>query len=227
MELKIYRPNSLDKQIAEKMNGDVYHARRYVRSEDYVFDIGANVGAFCLFVKEFCVGAKIICVEPMSSNLDALRVNVSDQAIIEAAAISTENDTVVVYDFGLANSGCHSIYPLISGARPVAVQGITLRKLFDKYGVKRLRFLKLDCQGAEYDVIPHAGADLLERIDVIAMEVHHRIGLGASVLGAIPDQDVKARRMYESLEQTHVLVSGSLDEADTEHIWKNRRGICQ
>jgi FkbM family methyltransferase len=226
MQLKFYRSNSSDLNVAAKMNRDVYHARRYVRDGDWVFDIGANVGAFCLFVKEFCKGANVVCVEPMPSNLEALNLNVGDQASIEAAAISSHSKAVTMYDFGLANSGCHSIYNLgVSGAQPVVVQGITLRNLFDKYDVSRLRFLKLDCQGSEYDVIPNAGPDLLNQVDVVAMEVHHTIGPDEVILGTIPNQSEKARRMYESLKQTHVLVCGSLDAVDTEQIWENRRGM--
>lgn len=226
MKLKMCRANSLDALVAEKMERDVYHVRRYLRDADWVLDIGANIGAFCLFVKEAYPGVNVVCVEPMPSNLEVLRENIGDCAIIEPAAISGHSGTVRIYDFGLANSGCHSMYDLgVPGAKPVEVQGITLMSLFEKYNICRLRFLKLDCQGAEYDVIQSAGADLLRRIDVIAMEVHRTIAAGDSVLGTIPDQTERAKAMFESLKQTHVLVHGDMFSFDTEQVWENTRGV--
>lgn len=224
MEPRHIRPDTLDSLVVSKMKEDVYHAREYIRDGGWVLDVGANIGAFCLHVKSFCPQARMICVEPMPSNLDTLRANVTDQAFIEAVALVDKSGPVVMYDFGPMYSGCHSIYPLgVARAVPVEVPGKTLADLFEEYGIGEVRFLKLDCQGAEYDVIPSADISLLQRIDYIALEVHHTIAGGEAVLGTIPEQSEKARRMFEHLSQTHRLIHGNLEDVDTEQVWENRR----
>jgi len=224
MELRHIRPNTLDSLVASKMKEDVYHAREYIRDGGWVLDVGANIGAFCLHVKSFCRQARIVCVEPMPSNLDTLRANVTDQAFIEPVALVGKSGPVVMYDFGPMYSGCHSIYPLgVAQAVPVEVHGKTLADLFEEYEIDEVQFLKLDCQGAEYDVIPSADASLLQRINYIALEVHHTIAGGEAVLGTIPEQAEKARRMYEYLGRTHRLIHGNLVGVDTEQVWENKR----
>lgn len=226
MKVTVCRDGSLDALVIEKMKRDVYHARQYIRDGDWVLDVGANIGAFSLFVKDWCRGAKIVCVEPMPCNVEALRINIAGSAEIEAAALSDHTGGLTIYDFGLANSGCHSMYDLdVVGAKPVKVIAITLQSIVEKYQIDHLRFLKLDCQGAEYDVIRAADPELLGLIDVVAMEVHHTIAAGDAVLGTIPNQPEMAEAMYARLNRTHTLAHGDLSMDDVEQVWVNRRGV--
>jgi FkbM family methyltransferase len=222
VELKYLRPGSLDALVAEKMRRDVYKATKYVGPGDTVLDVGANIGAFCVFVKTFCPAAKVICVEPMSSNIEVLTVNVAGLAVIERLALAAKSGPVTMYDFGLENSGCHSMYDLgVTTAKPVEVLGATLGELLDLHGIDRLRFLKLDCQGAEYDAIPAAGSAVMNRIDVIALEVHGIIEAGSRVLGPIPKYEEKARVLFEVLSATHRWVEGKR-QFDSEVVWERK-----
>ena len=49
----------------------------------------------------------------------------------------------------------------------------TLPKLMQDYGIQRVDLLKLDCEGAEWDILPTA-EDVLPRIRQICMEFHCR-----------------------------------------------------
>lgn len=223
MEIRCCRPGSLDFTVAEKMGHDVYRATKYVRSGDIVLDVGANIGAFCVFVKSFCPESRVICVEPMPSNIDTLRTNVSSLAEIDCVALSSKSGPMTIYDFGLSCSGCHSMYDLgVSTATPVQVEGVTLGELLNRHGLDRVRFLKIDCQGAEYDAIPSAGSSVLSRIDIIALEIHGVIAAGPHILGTIPNYPEKAQVLHDVLSQTHRLVHGSWGSFDSEVVWERR-----
>src|SRR4051812_15862400 len=121
------RPNSLDSLVFEKMARDVYHVAEYVRPVDWVIDVGANVGAFSRHVRNICASARIVCVEPMPDNVAVLRYNAGDFAAIEEAALAPEDGALTMYHFGLANSGCHSMFKIgYADARPVTVRAISL-----------------------------------------------------------------------------------------------------
>ena len=49
---------------------------------------------------------------------------------------------------------------------------MTLAQLLDGAGVDRCDLLKLDCEGAEYEILETMGPEVAGRIDQITMEVH-------------------------------------------------------
>ena len=52
------------------------------------------------------------------------------------------------------------------------VNRVTLEDIFETYGLERCDFLKMDCEGAEFDIFYNCSEETLSRIDQIAMEVH-------------------------------------------------------
>ncbi len=224
MEIAI-RPGTMDEDVVSEMDRDVYHVADYVRNGDLVIDVGANIGAFAHQVKQICPGARVLCLEPMPSNFEALRANIENIATAEQVALVGERKRVTIYDFGPDASACHSIYDLgIAEAVPVEVQGETLQGLLDRHGLERVRFLKLDCQGAEFEIIPATSHDVLARIDYIAMEIHRRIAKTGVMLGEVPEHAAKVDRLYRHLGVTHVPVCGDLSR-DSLLVWGNRRCV--
>lgn len=223
----VIRPGTMDTFVFREMAADVYRAREYVRSGDVVLDIGANVGAFALHVKSHIPGAVVICVEPIPSNCEVLRKNVGDRAVVEALALSGAAGSLTMYDFGDAASACHSIYDVAAateGTRPVQVATDTLEGLMAKHGLERVRFLKMDCQGAEFEIVPSTSHETLARIDCIAMEVHPSIWGLKGRIGNIPGSNSKMRRLYRHLIVTHLPAHGGLYRGEVE-VWLNRNMV--
>src|SRR5439155_9631124 len=52
----------------------------------------------------------------------------------------------------------------------LTVRSRTLDSIFDEYVRTRCRLLKMDCEGAEYEIL--SGARCLHRIDYLGMELH-------------------------------------------------------
>jgi FkbM family methyltransferase len=216
------RSGTMDADIVREIQRDEYHVRDYVRPGDWVVDVGAYIGAFALHVKMVCPDARVLCLEPMPSNLSALRRNVGDAAIIEPIALVGEAGPTVIYDFGPEASACHSIYDLgVAGAEPVEVPGETLEQVLARHRIAHVRLLKLDCQGAEYDIVTRTSHDTLGCIDYIAMEVHHAIAKTGARLGVIPDHETKRDRLFRHLRATHQPVHGNVEAYDIQ-VWGNR-----
>jgi FkbM family methyltransferase len=58
-------------------------------------------------------------------------------------------------------------------ASTTQVQGITLGQLFSINNLKCCDFLKIDCEGGEFDILFNASPDTLERIKHICLEYHN------------------------------------------------------
>jgi FkbM family methyltransferase len=223
----VMRPGTMDEFVFQEMARDIYKALEYVHPGDVVLDVGPNVGAFALHILTHVPDAVLICLEPMPSNCDVLRRNVGNRAIIEDLALGASPGVVTMYDFGDSASACHSLYDVgATGAQPVRVRAETLEGLMDRYELDHVRFLKLDCQGAEFEIIPSASHETLARIDCVAMEVHPSLWGLHGRIGNVPGSMGKMKRLYRHLIATHVPVHGKLYRGDVE-LWLNRRDVSE
>ena len=216
------RPGTMDAAVLAEAPNDEYHAADYVHNGDVVLDVGAYIGSFIAHVKRVAPDARIIALEPMPSNFERLRENVGDLAVLEQIALAERAGPLTMYDFGSDASACHSRYDLgVGDAREVLVRAETLATVMERHSLDHVRLLKLDCQGAELDILPAQTRETLERIDYIAMEVHQRIAKAGAMLGEVPDAQPRYRRVLRSLRRTHVLVHGE-SGMDSVQVWARR-----
>ena len=55
---------------------------------------------------------------------------------------------------------------------PVVVDTTSLEDFVDRAGIKKIDFLKMDCEGAEYDILMNCPQRILSMIQRIGMEYH-------------------------------------------------------
>jgi len=53
------------------------------------------------------------------------------------------------------------------------VETIALKDFFDGNGISKVDFLKIDCEGAEYEILYNCPQDVLRKIGKISMEYHN------------------------------------------------------
>jgi FkbM family methyltransferase len=144
-----------------------------------VIDIGANIGDFTIQVARRCPRGRIVAVEPITANVRMIETQialnrVSHVQTVRAALGATCTNTA------LAVAGMTSrISEHADDAEAVAM--ITLERLMDDYSIETVDLLKLDCEGAEWDILP-AAESVLPRIKQIAMEFHCERGWTAGKL---------------------------------------------
>jgi FkbM family methyltransferase len=128
--------------------------RRFVRAEDVVMDIGANVGALTLLMATLAHQGRVIAIEPGPTTFDRLQANLQLNpqlhAIVAAYAIGMadrpgelfwQEDANVPGNAGLLNC---------DGKR---VPVTTLDQFVQEHALSRLDFVKIDVEGMEYEVI--------------------------------------------------------------------------
>ncbi len=142
-----------------------------------IVDIGANAGVFTLWALKGGA-ARVIAVEPSPRMCEYLSRNVlsngfSNVTVVQAACGGRTGETVL---YSRGSEGLNSLYCrdlLGSEFQPLCrTPMLTLGDIFSRYGVETCHLLKVDCEGAEYDILLNARDGTLNRIERIAMEYH-------------------------------------------------------
>ena len=55
------------------------------------------------------------------------------------------------------------------------INAITLQDIFEKHRLEKIDFLKMDCEGAEYEIIMNAPSSILNKIQKISTEIHEEM----------------------------------------------------
>lgn len=180
------RPNSTDsvvvreiwcENIYEVFDGDV-------SDTGIVLDIGANIGAFSVYVASLDPNVRVFAYEPEPHNFDILHENIKRDDMMGRILISP----IAIADrFGEAlinnDAGNSSIIrPLgdTSPCRMIPLQAVWL----GLDGLKRFEFvdvLKIDVEGAEEKILLDASHDLLNLCRYIVVEVDAQSDIGAIV----------------------------------------------
>lgn len=179
-----------------------------------IIDIGANAGYFTLFAASRFNGARIWAYEPIPSNFKQLerncRMNENIHVTCLQKAVSGHSGKIVMrYDSLDSFTTSATVLSNSDDANDVInVDSVTISEIFEEYGINKCDLLKMDCEGAEYDIIYKCPPDDLQKIEQIAMEVHKGPG---------PAQDM------ESLEKYLMSHGFSVRRYSTDMMWAWRR----
>ena len=138
--------------------------------DGFVFiDIGANIGAYSLFVAgRSGPSAKILAVEPQPHIFDRLTHNIRLNAFAAVKAIAcaiTDKPGEVTLFLDARNSGESSVKIVsANGAGGIRVEAKTLLGLVREEGIARIDAVKLDVEGAEDLILEPFFADAPEAL---------------------------------------------------------------
>jgi FkbM family methyltransferase len=168
------------------MFSEIWHNKFYnpegfeINKNDIVFDIGANNGFFSVYAAEKAVNGKVYAFEPVPYLADKIRKTASlnnfKNIIVENLAIGKGTDSKHVFYISKEHNGCHSLYERKGQLEKIEVSVTNLEKYCKDNNVSEIDFLKLDCEGAEYEIITKESVDLIKnKIKIISMEHHDDI----------------------------------------------------
>lgn len=152
--------------------------RALLRPGDVFFDAGANEGFFvCLAAQIVGPRGRVVGAEPQERLLPVVRENVVlngfTRVEVLPVALSDRNGQETFYYTPDTNSGGSGFFRLTRGSQTRTVPAITLDPAWDRLALDRVRFLKVDVEGAEGKLLAGAGRVLAEkRIDFVMVELH-------------------------------------------------------
>jgi FkbM family methyltransferase len=164
------------KVIDETWNENVYRIHEYQFKDNAVFvDVGANIGSVSLYVDSFnklrddTKKIKVYAVEPEPHNLVLLKENIknnpTENIIVVANAIWHESKNV-----SITNKGGNSSIVNGNTTESTSVLAITIKDLIDLYDIKEIDVMKVDIEGAEFDLIINTPSEILGKIRYLVLE---------------------------------------------------------
>ena len=159
---RIVGPNSLS-LILECYRDDVYGMRQFVYAPDCIIDVGANIGVFSLVARSYFPNAVIRAFEPNPEIVEYLQKNVEEHSVyVDSAAVGGSSRD------GLLIIGSDVTASMISTDGDG--QKCTIVSLSDALsGIAGDIFMKLDCEGSEYEILTHP---CIKRVSSVAVEFH-------------------------------------------------------
>ena len=137
-------------------------------------DIGGGWGDFALSIGRNHPQCRVIAFEPFPPSIELFEENrilnqVSNVELVHAAIgkesgklrLSTQNKEAVQLSTADTKTGTW-----------LEVESLSLADAMQNHLIERCDFLKMDCEGGEYDILFSAPDDVLARIDRICMESH-------------------------------------------------------
>jgi len=137
-----------------------------------VIDVGANIGMFAVYAAVAAGARRVWAFEPFPESFALLCRNAEQNHLAAIAprrfALAGQSGERELFLAG--RHGTNSLFGT-DGER-VRIECLSLADVFAREPIERCDFLKLDCEGAEYEILLGAPAEVLARIDRIALEYH-------------------------------------------------------
>lgn len=178
-----------------------------VEQGDTVVDIGASVGPFIETIKN-CGAERIIALEPHSELFPTLVKNTKGSPVTAInKAIGPANGTQdlnTLFDPDVINTGESNNF--------VTVETVEFNSLLQEQNIQSIDFLKMDCEGAEYDIFTDANLNwIANNVKKIVGEWHL----------ATPEQQIKFRHFRDTyLKYFDKFEVYSFDEVNIKHdLW--------
>lgn len=177
--------------IMESLYHHLY-SRRFYNDEfridpgDTVVDIGGYIGSFALPAARLAGRGRIFSFEPSPSNYEQFVKNLALNALPNVKVFNqgvAATDRKITLFLDNMNPASNSIYLRSDqdrGNNYVEKDAFSIPSIFDREGIATCEFLKIDCEGAEYETLMSLSRPMLDRIRKIACEYHEPVYYGVT-----------------------------------------------
>lgn len=200
---------------------DAFYTRYGVEIQDgwTIIDIGAGIGDFSIYAAYGNPHAVIYAVEPFADSfqllIENLTLNAVDNVIAFQSAIWGHSGELKL-DFSRGEPlqiVSQGVEKTKDDAALMPVQAISLEDFLSGQGIEQVDLLKMDCEGAEYEILLHASSPVIQKIDRLVMEYHD--------LSAGRDHQVLLQFLEE--EGFHVTKHANIVHDDIGYLFASRR----
>ena len=143
-----------------------------------IFDIGGNIGITAIYLSKLFPDAVIYSFEPMVENFEILEKNIQFYQNIKAFnyGLGSENGNFKVYlSNDSENFGGTSFYPNADGNKVesyVLCEVKDINDIIKKFNIKSIDLIKIDTEGAEYDILTSIEEEVLRSASWVTGELH-------------------------------------------------------
>lgn len=166
--------------IEQVFNQDEYNIRKMdFEDGDVVIDIGANVGSVSLYIAKKYPNVKIYSYEAHPINYQNLIRNISHNNITNIVAhnlaVSHTDGDLVNITLSPNNTGSSSIFKSAKTDNEFLnfnIETISLDTIISTNNIEKVKFLKIDCEGSEFDILENYKQVNSVEIVNMSVEIH-------------------------------------------------------
>lgn len=148
--------------------------------EDSIIDLGAHIGVFSILASsKLSIGGKVYAIEPCSKLYECLNdntaLNRANNVYTYNIAISKENDQKVKLYIVDCDEWKNSIIKNCApeGEKYELVKTKTLEQFILNNKINKCALMKMNCEGAEFEIILNTPEKILRQINQMIICYHH------------------------------------------------------
>ena len=149
-----------------------------ITESSVVVDAGANIGAFTVYAAMIAKQGRVCVFEPDPTNHAQLKKNVElnklENVTLFQDALAARNETRELF-LSKRNKGASSMFH--GGGKSHQINCVAFGDVFEHCGIDHIDVLKVDVEGAEYEILFSGSDEVFKRIDQITLEFHDFLGL--------------------------------------------------
>jgi FkbM family methyltransferase len=219
------------KEETEYIYNEVFVEQQYIQNGivvsegDCIFDVGANIGMFSLFINRLKPNLRTYAFEPIKQIFDVLQENVAlhtleNNLFIFNYGLSSENNVAKVFTFYPQMAGNSTSKPgeklvninetpsddtdtedlfvdFFKEVKQVKCELRTLSSVMSELTINSIDLLKIDVEGEEYEVFKGIESQDWAKIKQIVAEIHDRDGKLDKIKQLLTDHgfNIKTQKM--------------------------------
>ncbi|MHA2105420.1 MAG: FkbM family methyltransferase [Candidatus Hodarchaeales archaeon] len=174
-----------------------------VPDDSIIVDIGANIGVYSVYASLMGKNNKIFAYEPVIDNFNVLQENIQ---------LNNSEENIVAFNLGvssqkekrklfLIDAVEHTLIEKNETQNFIEIECVSLNDIIEENNLPKIDLLKMDCEGAEYEILYNTAKENLQKIQEIRMEFH-----------VVKDHDVHSLAKYleENGFKVNLLKKGNL-----------------
>jgi len=170
-----FEKNTTDEWIITEIFGlNSYTPKGFkIKKKDIVIDIGSQRGFFTVYAAKQAKKGKVFSFEPYINNFNYLikNINLNNLKNVIAYNLGVSGKKQKIKLYLRKDTICHSC--IFKSGKSIDINCISLKDIFDNNNLSKCNFLKIDCEGSEYNLLFNAPKEYLDKIQKISMEYHN------------------------------------------------------
>ena len=151
-----------------------------IKNNSIIIDIGAHIGIFSVFAVKQAKNVLVYSYEPCPENFVFLKENIK---------LNNFKRNIKPFEIGVCGKAGH--YDLLinndymqlatmffqknwRNKKMINISCTTLKDIFKYNNINKCNFLKIDCEGTEYEILYNTPEEYLKRIETIVAELHFK-----------------------------------------------------
>ena len=144
----------------------------FEENKPIIIDLGACLGEFTLSVSEIFGGIeKSVLIEANPTNFNQIKSIPNSIKLNAFVSPDSEGFQKFREDPNSPYNGT-SFFDYFDGAIQHEIKRISIEQILNDYNIERVDILKIDIEGAEYELLENLDSTILEKIDQITVEFH-------------------------------------------------------